>query len=593
MRIKKEFKVNSSLTLKLEGRKTNIYVAGKRFIQCKYLVMDLPIKSITPLEEIDSVDELLGFFDNEEFQISPKTKFWANCSNLQVWFENKYNTKLLHRKISFPLLKRLTEEGDGLAKKVFKKEIVARFNQGIESVKRYLKLEGYLDYFSNEEYKNLFFGVKFDSFNELMEIIHFIIDKWSSHEFIDFVDSLDKNDLMNLVKDPKDSNRLNLIWAIIQDLADYRSWLDPDLNLNKKILSKIGKENFDNIMNFLLDKDGFINLPVLKALVYVDPEKMKDFLNTKQHRFKFGFSGNSIWDFQLILHILLSCFNPEELMQFLDENHRDDLFKIVFPKIRGFKFLKMSDQRELDMKHLITAFLLEGDGSDEYFENLEKLGPLLVGIMSSEVIDKHNEINKGVVNALDRIRLQLDVESEKRLKRNILGIDLYLDGDSYNFIKYAELSLKFLGSKDLIMKLSSYEYIDTIFYPDLKEEIYPLNKIINPVIEGLSSKDPQYYNATNMLLGTILNQLRELLTHAFGVSTDDEYISSILYFLYNIYNVGGKEIIIEYFNNISLSLKYEFKKNMLEFLNYIPDNNTKEYKYFIGSEIINIIKEIY
>lgn len=130
MRSKKEFKVNDYLSLKLEGTQTNIYVVGKKFMLCRYLVLHIPINMIIQLDEVESVDRSLGIFDNEEFQIDPKTKFWANCSNLQVWYENEYNTKLLHRKISFPLLKKLTEVGDELAKNVFKKEIAKRFNKG-------------------------------------------------------------------------------------------------------------------------------------------------------------------------------------------------------------------------------------------------------------------------------------------------------------------------------------------------------------------------------------------------------------------------------------------------------------------------------
>ena len=42
---------------------------------------------------------------------------------MQVWAEHNYYTRLLHRDITFPLLKKLTEGGDPLARKVFKEEI--------------------------------------------------------------------------------------------------------------------------------------------------------------------------------------------------------------------------------------------------------------------------------------------------------------------------------------------------------------------------------------------------------------------------------------------------------------------------------------
>ncbi len=38
-----EFKVNDFITLKLEGNNTVIYVDGKEFNHCKYLLLKIPI----------------------------------------------------------------------------------------------------------------------------------------------------------------------------------------------------------------------------------------------------------------------------------------------------------------------------------------------------------------------------------------------------------------------------------------------------------------------------------------------------------------------------------------------------------------------
>ena len=35
----KEFQINKLITVKLEERKTNIYIAGDKFRQCKYLLL--------------------------------------------------------------------------------------------------------------------------------------------------------------------------------------------------------------------------------------------------------------------------------------------------------------------------------------------------------------------------------------------------------------------------------------------------------------------------------------------------------------------------------------------------------------------------
>ncbi|KKL78837.1 hypothetical protein LCGC14_2020860, partial [marine sediment metagenome] len=57
--------------------------------------------------------------------------------------------------LAFPLLKELTEVGDPLAKRVFKSEIIKRFEQGNKNTRSYLGLEGFLQYLTDEEYLDL------------------------------------------------------------------------------------------------------------------------------------------------------------------------------------------------------------------------------------------------------------------------------------------------------------------------------------------------------------------------------------------------------------------------------------------------------
>lgn len=120
----KEFRINQYITLKLEKNNTVIYVNGERFNQCKFLLLNIPVEKSKDFNEIESVDEAAEkldrnienafFFSNDG--ISLETEFWAHCSNLQVWVENEYNTKLLHLSLAFPLLKKLTDLGDSFAK---------------------------------------------------------------------------------------------------------------------------------------------------------------------------------------------------------------------------------------------------------------------------------------------------------------------------------------------------------------------------------------------------------------------------------------------------------------------------------------------
>ncbi|KKM02694.1 hypothetical protein LCGC14_1781860 [marine sediment metagenome] len=175
-----DFKINDYITLRLEDGKTNIYIKGKLFEQCKSLMLNIPIADINVLEEIESVDEILeisefsGISLEETIEkdiekdidldteireqinrITPETEYWVHCSNLQVWAEYEYDTRLIHYNLSFPLLKKLSEVGDFHAKVKFREEIINRLDSRHPNVIRYIIGEGYLDYLNAEEIKTL------------------------------------------------------------------------------------------------------------------------------------------------------------------------------------------------------------------------------------------------------------------------------------------------------------------------------------------------------------------------------------------------------------------------------------------------------
>lgn len=155
-----EFKINEFITLKLEDGKTNIYVLGEKFIQCKYLLLNIPAQDLGLYDEIDSIDEAAEKLDKSlergnpksfRIEVPPKVEFWGHSSNLQVWAEHGYDTRFIHSNLAFPLLKRLTEIGDLRAKRIFKDEIGKRFEKGSDSVRQYLVREKYVEYLSREE----------------------------------------------------------------------------------------------------------------------------------------------------------------------------------------------------------------------------------------------------------------------------------------------------------------------------------------------------------------------------------------------------------------------------------------------------------
>ena len=153
-----EFKVNDYLVLKLENNRTNIYVKGRLFNVCKFLLLNIPVERIHEFDDIDSIDEAAENLDTSmegrgryQYNLTPETEFWGHCSNLQAWYENGYDTRIIHRNLAFPLLKALYEAGDPQAKKVFKEEIAIRLESGYPSVVIYLINEGYLNFLSQRE----------------------------------------------------------------------------------------------------------------------------------------------------------------------------------------------------------------------------------------------------------------------------------------------------------------------------------------------------------------------------------------------------------------------------------------------------------
>ncbi|NVM54291.1 MAG: hypothetical protein HWN66_11370 [Candidatus Helarchaeota archaeon] len=163
-----ECKINEHITLKLEGDITKIYIDDVLFLHCKYLLLEIPADDTESLETVDSIDEAADVLDKDKMQhftpffqqrkihnIDPKTEFWGHCSNIQAWVENNYDTRLLHSNLSFPLLKKLTEVGDPVAKKYFKEEIARRYSSGYQPVKEYLLHAGYLHFLDENELESI------------------------------------------------------------------------------------------------------------------------------------------------------------------------------------------------------------------------------------------------------------------------------------------------------------------------------------------------------------------------------------------------------------------------------------------------------
>lgn len=186
-----EYKVNDYITLRLEGKETNIYVKGKRFRQCKFLLLQIPIDKITDFDDIESIDEIAERLDRSlepranlhgqlirNNELPPETEFWGHCSNMQVWYEHNYDTRLLRNNLAFLLLKKLTEVGDPLAKKVFKEEIARRVETGNAPILLYLMENGYLNYLNDYELMSIIYNFN----NKIFDILEVIINKYYQYK---------------------------------------------------------------------------------------------------------------------------------------------------------------------------------------------------------------------------------------------------------------------------------------------------------------------------------------------------------------------------------------------------------------------------
>lgn len=110
-------------------KRTYIYVAGEKFQQCMYLILnEIPID--TPGDTIDEVIKNTPrenkIHETDKNVLTPEEAFLGHCSNVQGWVEHDYNPACMDSRLSFPLLKKLAAAGDEKAKRVYDAEIEGR-----------------------------------------------------------------------------------------------------------------------------------------------------------------------------------------------------------------------------------------------------------------------------------------------------------------------------------------------------------------------------------------------------------------------------------------------------------------------------------
>lgn len=154
------YKISNLIKIKLINNRTEILIKGKRFMQCKYLLLNIDMKDTKTYKiqkDINSIDEAKELLSNDmetnHFIITPKQEFWGHCSNIQAWYENNYDLRIIHSNLGIPLLQELSKHGDSRAIITAKEYIMKRIEQ--TGMKAYQMAKNWIDKYFTEEEKQM------------------------------------------------------------------------------------------------------------------------------------------------------------------------------------------------------------------------------------------------------------------------------------------------------------------------------------------------------------------------------------------------------------------------------------------------------
>jgi len=439
----KDFKINDYITLKLEGRSTNIYVNGKRFNQCKFLLLSIPKRRISDYDEIGSIDEaserLSRRMEYNRDGIPPETEFWGHCSNIQAWAENNYDTRILHRSLSFPLLKKLSEAGDPIAKQVFKEEIASRLESGYPSVIGFLSQRGYINILSEDEFKSVVEDT--NMFDNLMNYLGFtskgsstdinrIVEKANrvSHDFVkekmasylnqndfyiyrglarlNYFQKMDFTEKIKLLKDPD-----SLLYQFFVEYKEKDFFLRGNLSLN---LSKRGIKDIREIR-------GIRRLKHLKSLdlsnnMITDIHGLEKCKNLTRLKLKGNPLPKELLDKLGGLKVDGNARKPKRFVEYCQNNETNDVQTV---RVKGMEFDIFNG--ELYLKYLGIEELSEIEGLQQLkdLKLLDLSYNELTNVKGLENFTSLRVLNLQNNRLLDTIGLEKLVKLEElRLYRN-------------------------------------------------------------------------------------------------------------------------------------------------------------------------------
>ncbi len=282
------------ISLKLEKKRTNIYLDHQLFRQCKSLIFHIPKKELERYDEYNSIDvleqeqsQLKKFIENGSLRnttsrILPRVEFWGHCSNLQAWIENNYDTKILHHSLAFPLLRELCRLGDVKARRIFKNEIISRFFEGSNQVKCFLLKEGFLKDFNSEER-----GLINEGLNSLYTTSYFAKTYFSEEEIPLLFDKQESDSLQGFIHSKEFSKSFTRKY-------DY---LKPIYNITgiEGLSGRTDITRLSLIQNYITEIDGLDNFSYLRELA-LNINEIKDIKNLSHLTYLRGLSlsGNQI-----------------------------------------------------------------------------------------------------------------------------------------------------------------------------------------------------------------------------------------------------------------------------------------------------------
>jgi hypothetical protein len=253
--------------------------------------LNITLNDTEEIANINSIDEVVENLDRSieltgvKFNpITPEMEFWAHCSNLQVWYENRYNTCLIHSNLAFPLLKELVKAGDLIARKKFKEEVAKRFESQNLSVIQFLLYNNYLDYFNREELESFFRVIHGNLSNIVINqlevlLISIFINYWKIKDLLDlllFIDlKYNQNMTLSIFNDLNENLRINFAQLLIlhlnyKEVINYKIPYGKFFSYFEELLNNIG-ELYPEIKEFLkLVDSGFLSgaLPLDEMLSY-------------------------------------------------------------------------------------------------------------------------------------------------------------------------------------------------------------------------------------------------------------------------------------------------------------------------------------